>query len=195
MAALTATQARRRAPAFALTISIAAVLAATGFALAADPTFDGGNKGGSALNMEVVGHTDLGGRGFNGDVWYHGGYAYIGHWGFGDWSQGSKDRFCPVGEAAGVAVVDVRNPASPAVVARLQNPASTSAEDVVVFTARYGPLAGHDIAAAGIQWCGDSRYDPDAQHGLWLWDVTNPAAPAQLGFLDTGCCTAGVHEF
>ena len=28
-----------------------------------------------------------------------------------------------------------------------------------------------------------------------LWDVTNPAAPAQLGYLRTACCTRGVHEF
>jgi hypothetical protein len=27
-----------------------------------------------------------------------------------------------------------------------------------------------------------------------LWDVTNPAAPVQLGLADTGCCTRGVHE-
>lgn len=80
-------------------------------------------------------------------------------------------------------------------VATLQNPAGTSAEDVVVYTARYGPLAGHDIAASGIQWCGGSRMDPAAIRGLMLWDVTNPMAPVQLGFLDTGCCTRGVHEF
>jgi hypothetical protein len=28
-----------------------------------------------------------------------------------------------------------------------------------------------------------------------LWDVTTPSAPRELGFLDTGCCTRGVHEF
>ena len=27
-----------------------------------------------------------------------------------------------------------------------------------------------------------------------LFDVTNPAAPVQLGFLSTGCCTRGLHE-
>jgi hypothetical protein len=40
--------------------------------------------------MEVVGQHDLGGRGFNADVWAHEGFAYIGHWGFTDWAQGSK---------------------------------------------------------------------------------------------------------
>jgi hypothetical protein len=92
-------------------------------------------------------------------------------------------------------VVDARSPTTPAVVGRLQNPPSTSAEDVVVYSAPFGPLAGRDIAAAGLQWCGDSRYDPNAQRGLMLWDVTNPAAPVQIGYLNTACCTRGVHEF
>lgn len=159
-----------------------------------EKTYEGGNKGGSAWNMEVVGHNDLGARGFNADVWTHEGYAYVGHWGFADWATGN-DRFCPEAPDNGIAVIDARNPSNPVRVATLQNPAGTSAEDVVVYTARYGPLAGHDIAASGIQWCGGARHDPAAVRGLMLWDVTNPAAPVQLGFLDTGCCTRGVHEF
>jgi len=157
---------------------------------------DGGKSNtGSALNMEVVGHNDLGGRGFNADVWVHKQYAYVGMWGFGDWANGSKDRFCPSGSNTSVVIIDARTPDNPREVGRLQNPPNTSAEDIVVYTARYGPLAGHDIAAAGIQWCGDSRYDANAEHGLMLWDVTNPALPVQIGYLNTGCCTRGVHEF
>jgi hypothetical protein len=158
-------------------------------------TYNGGNKGGSALNMVVVGHNDLGGRGFNGDVWQHEGYAYVGHWGFADWAGRELGRFCPQEPNNGVAVVDARTPATPTRVATLQNPAGTSAEDIVVYTAKYGPYAGRDIAAAGIQYCGGSRYDANAEHGLMLWDVTNPAAPVQIGYLNTGCCTRGVHEF
>ncbi len=37
-----------------------------------------GSNAGAAWNMAVVGHTDLGGRGFNADVWVHAGYAYVG---------------------------------------------------------------------------------------------------------------------
>ena len=146
-------------------------------------------------NMEVVGHNDLGGRGYNADVWVHEGFAYVGQWGFGDWAGGAKDRFCPSGSNTSVLVLDARNASNPTIVSRLQNPPGTSAEDVVVYTARYGAWAGRDIAVSGIQWCGDSRYDPTAQRGLMLWDVTNPAAPVQLGYLNTGCCTRGVHEF
>lgn len=154
-----------------------------------------GLNAGDAWNTEVVGHNDLGNRGFNADVWVYKGYAYVGQWGFGDWAAGSKDRFCPQGSNTSVLVVDARNPAEPQVVARLQNPPNTSVEDVVVYTARYGAFKGRDIAAAGVQYCGDSRYDAQADRGLMLWDVTRPSAPVQVGILDTGCCTRGIHEF
>ena len=156
-------------------------------------TYDGGQRGGEALNMAVVGHNDLGGRGFNADVWVHEEYAYIGHWGFTDWATGNT-RFCPQYPNNGVAVVDARDPTNPVQVARLQNPAGTSAEDVVVYTARYGPYAGRDVAAVGIQVCGGSRYDTSFQRGLMLFDVTKPAEPIKIGFLSFGCCTRGLHE-
>ena len=157
-------------------------------------TYTGGQKAAKVRNMEVVGQNNLGGRGFNADVWVHEGYAYVGHWGFSDWTNGSKTRFCPSPPKNGVAVVDATDPASPVVVSRLVNPTGTSAEDVTVFEAKYGPLAGRDIAAVGIQVCGGSRLDPSFPRGLMLFDVTNPASPTQLGFLSTGCCTRGLHE-
>ena len=157
-------------------------------------TFSGGNKGGSAWNIEPVAHHDLGGRGFNADVWTHEGIAYIGHWGFTDWATGNG-RFCPTEPNNGIAVVDATVPRDPVMVARLQNPEGTSAEDVVVYTAESGPLAGRDIAVAGIQVCGGSRSDMSFPRGLQLWDVTDPANPAELGFWDSECCTRGVHEF
>lgn len=157
-------------------------------------TYEGGAKSGSALNMAAVGHTSLGGRGFNADVWAHEDYAYVGRWGFADFATGNS-RFCP--SDGGVAVIDARDPSAPRQVATLANPPGTTAEDVVVYSARYGDAGarGRDIAVAGIQYCGGSRYDEAAVGGLMLWDVTNPASPVQLGFLDTGCCTRGVHEF
>jgi len=165
-------------------------------AIFAAPVFAGSRAAeAEVFNMEVVGHNDLGGRGFNADVWVFEGYAYVGHWGFGDWAAGAKDRFCPSGSKTSVLVIDARDPSNPQVVARLQNPPNTSAEDVVVYTSRYGPSKGRDIAAVGIQWCGDSRADPNADRGLMLWDVTNPGAPVQVGYLRTACCTRGVHEF
>ena len=55
-------------------------------------TYTGGKKAARVKNMEVVGQNALGGRGFNADVWVHEGYAYVGHWGFSDWANGSKTR-------------------------------------------------------------------------------------------------------
>jgi hypothetical protein len=147
---------------------------------------------GGALNMEAVGHNDIGGRGFNADVWVHKEHAYVGSWGFSDWASGSKQRFCP---NDGVAVIDSSDETDPKQVATLESPDDTSAEDVVVFTAEYGPLLGHDIAVVGIQVCGASRYDAGIFRGLQVFDVTDPAKPVELDKrLSTGCCTRGLHE-
>ena len=105
-------------------------------------TYSGGKKAAQARNMQVVGQNDLGGRGFNADVWVHEGFAYVGHWGFSDSANGSKTRFCPSPPKNGVAVVDVSDPANPVVVSRLVNPTGTSAEDVTVFQASSGPSPG-----------------------------------------------------
>lgn len=156
-------------------------------------TYTGGQKGLQARNMTLVGHDDLGGRGFNADVTVHDGYAYVGHWGFTDWATGNT-RFCPDEPRSGVAVVDVRDPAHPRRVATLQNPPGTSAEDMNVFTARFGPHAGKSIAALGIQVCGGSRFDTSIFRGVQLFDVSDPAAPVEIGRLNTGCCTRGLHE-
>jgi len=169
--------------------------AAAGMALAclAGPPASAATTPGAAFNMRLVGHNDLGNRGFNADVFVHRGFAYVGSWGFQDWSGGGANRFCPDDAHSGVAVIDARTPSRPTVVAKLQNPSDTSAEDVVVYTARYGPLAGRDIAVVGIQACG-SRYDLGLFRGLQVWDVTDPAHPAEIGRLNTGCCTRGIHE-
>ena len=92
-------------------------------------------------------------------------------------------------------MIDATNPASPHQVANLEVPGA-SHEDVAVYTAAYGPLAGHDIAAVGLQYCASARTDPAAagKRGLGLWDVTTPATPSLLAVFDTGCCTRGFHE-
>jgi hypothetical protein len=155
-------------------------------------TYNGGQKDLQiSPNLEVVAHDSLGNRGFNGDVWVHEGYAYVGHWGFQDWSSGTKNRFCPEYPDNGVAVVRVGDGSDVERVATLQNPPGTSAEDVVVYTAD----DGRDIAAAGIQWCGGGRFDSNAQRGLMLWNVSNPEQPQQIGYWRSACCTRGVHEF
>lgn len=173
----------------AMAAGLSFTLSFTSLAMAA-----GGQKAGSAWNMAVVGQHDLGGRGYNGDVWVHDGVAYVGRWGFDDWATGN-DRFCPTGPDGGVAVIDVHDPANPTGIATLQNPVGTSAEDMVAYTAPFGPMSGRNIAAVGIQVCGGDRRDETFQRGLQLFDVTNPASPVELALLDSGCCARGVHEF
>jgi hypothetical protein len=97
---------------FFLSVSIMLILAFPTMAYADR----GGSNAGEAFNIEVVGHNDLGGRGFNADVWVHEGYAYVGQWGFGDWAAGSKDRFCPSRSNTSVVVLDARDPANPQMV-------------------------------------------------------------------------------
>jgi len=150
-----------------------------------------GTKGGSAFNMVAVGQNDLGLRGFNGDVYVHNGLAYVGRWGFFD---PSHPGLCP--QDGGIAVLDVHDPSNPVQVANLSGEGA-SVEDVVAFTAKYGPLAGHELVVDGTQYCAGRRTDPAAagHRGFDIWDVSNPASPAKVGTYDVGCCTRGVHEF
>ncbi len=150
-----------------------------------------GVKGGSAFNMVAVGQNDIGGRGFNGDVFVHNGLAYVGRWGF---FERQHPGFCP--QDGGIAVFDVSDPANPKQVADLPG-SGASVEDVEAYTASYGALAGHEIAVVGTQYCVGPRTDPAAagHRGLDLWDVTTPNAPVKLGTYDAGCCNRGVHEF
>ena len=45
---------------------------------------------GSASGLAVVGRHNIGGRGFNADVWVHERYAYVGSWGFSDWNTAAS---------------------------------------------------------------------------------------------------------
>jgi hypothetical protein len=138
---------------------------------------------GQARNFEVLGHHDLGGDGFNADIWVHGDFAYVGVWGR-DPTEGID---CP---ATGVKVVDVSDPAAPALVAVLQNPELTTGEDVVVRHVST-PFFTGDLAVVGIQACGGHR---PVFRGLQFFDVTNPAAPVELGRWEALHPTVGCHE-
>jgi hypothetical protein len=82
----------------------------------AAPAAPAATTSGAAFNMALVGHNDLGNRGFNADVWVHEQHAYIGSWGFQDWASGSKNRFCPSPEDSGIVVLDAHDPTRPTAV-------------------------------------------------------------------------------
>src|SRR3989441_6474505 len=138
---------------------------------------------GAIANREVIAHNDIGNRGFNADIYAYKGFAYVGQWGFG---ISNFPKFCPAGDQSGVKVLDLRAPGLP-IVATLQTPPRTSAEDIVVST-----TAGRDIAAVGIQAC--FRTDNLIPRGLQLFDVTDPRHPVAKGFLPSGDNIRGVHE-
>ena len=131
-------------------------------------------------NFEVVGHTDLGNRDTNGDVWVHGDFAYVGTW--GDPCDG-----------AGVKIVDVSDPAHPKLIGHVGARKFTSAEDVVVRSVDSASFSG-DLLAVGIQRCGGGKALDHAKFGAQFWDVTDPSHPERLGKIGSTTGFGGVHE-
>ncbi|HEX9717059.1 MAG TPA: hypothetical protein VGA93_03855, partial [Actinomycetota bacterium] len=94
----------------------------------------------------------------------------------------------------GVKIVDVTNPANPVMLpTRVGGIAGTSAEDVVVRSVSTASFTG-DLLAVGIQRCGGDPALDDDEFGVDFWNVTNPAAPVHLSFLDLTHGGGGVHE-
>ncbi|HLZ68991.1 MAG TPA: PA domain-containing protein [Dehalococcoidia bacterium] len=128
------------------------------------------------VTLTPLGQTDLGDSGFNGNVWVHNGFAYIGAYGSGS--------ACP---ASGVRIVDVSDPAKPTPVAAAAALPGSSQEDVRVQHVDSPAFSG-DLLAVGIQHCGRA-----GQGGLALVDVSDPRHPATLSFFSTDP-GIGVHE-
>jgi hypothetical protein len=163
-------------------------LRAGGIVAAVEPLRDAGPAGWTApdniaRNFTVLGHHDLGGGGFNADVWLHGTTAYVGVWG----RDPSEEITCP---ASGVKVVDIADPTAPVLLGTLPNPTLTTAEDVVVRSVST-PFFTGDLLVTGIQACGGYH---EVFRGLQFWDVTDPAAPVQLGQWSVAWPMIGCHE-
>jgi hypothetical protein len=137
--------------------------------------------GSARAHLELVGNHDLGGNGFNADVWLHRGVAYVGSWGM----RGSRPDGCP---GTGVRVVDLADPTRPELAAALAEYPRTTAEVVRVRAVETPDFHG-DLLAVGLQGCGG-----EGLRGVDLWDVTSPRHPERLGFFDVGPRTGGVHE-
>src|SRR6266545_287673 len=124
-----------------------------------------------------VGELNLAG-GLNADVWAYKNFAYVGTW----------SGPCP---GTGVKIIDVSDPAHPRQVATAAGYPNTSAEDMQVTSVRTASFTG-DLLGVGLQDCGLPDQEPGLT-GLDLWDGTDPAHPAHLGFYDVGP-SGGVHE-
>jgi hypothetical protein len=112
-----------------------------------------------ALNMRLVGQTDLNGHGDCMHVNVRDGLAYIGHMG--------ESR-------VGTSVVDVSDPRSPRLVTQLETPPGTHSHKVQVVD---------DVLLVNYE---RSMLEPDAttwQGGLKVFDLSNPREPREMAFL------------
>ena len=117
-------------------------------------------------NLEQIGFHDLGGGGWNADVWAHGDYAYVGSWGGG--------AFCPF-FSRGTKVIDISDPANPVQVNTLPGPSRTKLVDVTVAHIETAFFQG-DLLVVSNENCrfGGAR-------GIEIWDVTDPPNAELLG--------------
>ncbi|MBV9595742.1 MAG: hypothetical protein JOZ87_02695 [Chloroflexi bacterium] len=148
-------------------LSVCALLLALAPVAAADP-------------LDVLGAYDPGSAGFNAMAVGLDGIAYLGSWG------GSAQ--CP---SLGVRLIDVHDPAAPAPIGSAAAYSGTTAEHVAAVHLAT-PIFSGNVLLAGIQRC---RPGGAEQGGLAIWDVTDPANPAELALFVTGRRSLGVHEF
>jgi hypothetical protein len=121
-----------------------------------------------ALNMRLVGQSDLNGHGDCMHVNLKDGFAFVGHMG--------ESR-------VGTSVVDVSDPRHPKVVAQLETPVGTHSHKVQVVD---------DVLLVNYE---RSMFEPQAtswQGGLKVFDVSRPAEPREIAFLQMP--GKGVHR-
>ena len=114
----------------------------------------------AALNMRLVGQTNLNGHGDCMHVNVQDGFAYVGHMG--------QSR-------VGTSVVDVSDPRNPRVVAQLETPPGTHSHKVQVVG---------DVLLVNYER--NAAFEPDApswQGGLKVFDISKPAEPREIAFL------------
>jgi hypothetical protein len=112
-----------------------------------------------ALNMRLVGQTDLNGHGDGMHVNLKDGFAFVAHMG--------ESR-------VGTSVVDVSDPANPRVVTQLETPPGTHSHKVQVVG---------DVLLVNYE---RSMFEPQAttwEGGLKVFDVSNPRKPTEIAFL------------
>jgi hypothetical protein len=117
--------------------------------------------------LELVGHTDLGGRGDGMQIMRNGDVLYVGH--MGDFGVGTS-------------VVDIADPSRPTVLRQIAVPNGTHSHKV--------QLADGLLLANHEQY--PYRVGVPESTGLLVYDVTKPADPRRIGFLPVE--GLGVHR-
>ena len=133
----------------------------------------------SCRNFEFVGHADLDGRGHSDQVMVERGYAYVGH---------SKTR--------GVSVVDVRDPRNPKTVSLLAHHPNSWALHLQTHDRLLLVAEAFDFRSAmsdkeyylrsvgGMRSERFGRRGQDFSAGMRVYDITEPAHPRPIGFLE-----------
>ena len=117
-------------------------------------------------NIELVGHSDLNGKGDGMQMMLKGDYLFVGHMGY---------------NGLGTSVLDVSNPRDPRVVRQIPIPENTHSHKV--------QLAGDILLVNHEQQLhAGSPYSA----GLAVYDVSKPADPTQIGFLPIN--GQGIHR-
>lgn len=160
-------------------LGLAALAAILPLAVRLGPAAAG--PGARPLGLSLVGSLPLEttARDVNADVAVLGRLAFVGEW----------SGPCP---GTGVAVIDVSDPARPALLSRTPAHPDTSMEVM-----RAVRIDGRDVLAVGLQDCGKDPRPGVGRAGLELVDVTDPRQPADLSFFDVdqfGARVVGVHE-
>lgn len=119
-------------------------------------------------NLSQIGFNDLGGGGFNADVWAHGHYAYVGNWGL----YTEEGIFCPNN---GTYVVDIQDPANSTLVNTIPSAAGAQTNDVKAARVNTDYFTG-DLLVVSNEDCalGGAR-------GFELFDVSDPSNATPLG--------------
>ncbi|MBA2461776.1 MAG: hypothetical protein H0V45_08455, partial [Actinobacteria bacterium] len=131
-----------------------------------------------ATPLTVVGYSDLGGGGLNGEVAVVGTTAVVGGGltAAGGVHSGFYNPYpCP---ATSVKVVDISNPAAPTVSSTIPVPAGVAALDVAALKVTTPGFSGN-LAAIALAVC--SSPGSYVERGVHYYDVTDPAAPVYKG--------------
>lgn len=121
-----------------------------------------------ARNLRLVASTTLNGAGDGGQVQKLGDYMFIGHMGH---------------SGVGTSIVDVRDPEAPEVVAQIRRPPGVHSHKVQVADDLL--LVNHETYRAGTGAPHDGSPEPE-RVGLVVYDISRPAEPREIGFLETG---------
>ncbi len=131
-----------------------------------------------AAGLDVVGKSDLGGAGFNGEVATVGDTAIVGAGilpGGGTRQGFYNPTSCP---GVNAKVVDLSTPSAPRVASHLDVPTGVTAFDVAALHVSTPSFTG-DLAAVALVSCGAGA--AIVERGVAYYDVTNPDDPEFLG--------------